>query len=149
MNRSVKGASAVPAPLRKAQTSVSATIMPIAAGALYALRHNRERLVEDHATAQIIAQAVRAAEGLELRPDRVETNIVIFRVSPELASAGAFAATLDEEGVRVLAVGRDLVRAVTHLHITTEDAQRAAEIAMRRADTDDVEGAHRALVGAR
>ncbi|MEQ8786378.1 MAG: GntG family PLP-dependent aldolase [Pirellulaceae bacterium] len=100
----------------------------IAAGALYALEHNRERLSEDHATAQIIAEAVRESEHLELAAAQVDTNIVIFRVPPEVASGGALAATLKQQGLWVLAVGADLVRAVTHLHITMEDAQRAAEI---------------------
>src|SRR5262249_45376113 len=47
----------------------------IAAGALYALQNNRKRLGEDHANAQVIAEAVRAAEGLSLLFDEVETNI--------------------------------------------------------------------------
>jgi threonine aldolase len=100
----------------------------IAAGALYALENNRERLKDDHATAQVLADAVRESEYLELFPDRVDTNIVIFRVPPQVTSAGALAATLKQQGLWVLAVGADLVRAVTHLHIAMEDAQRAAEI---------------------
>jgi threonine aldolase len=103
----------------------------IAAGALYALEHHRERLKDDHAAAQIIAEAVRNTEHVELRPAEVDTNIVIFRVSPQLATAPALAAALKEQGVLVLAVGPDLIRAVTHLHITTEDAERAAQIISR------------------
>ena len=37
---------------------------------------------QDHANAQILAEAIRAADGLSLQPDTVETNIVIFRVEP-------------------------------------------------------------------
>jgi threonine aldolase len=100
----------------------------IAAGALYALEHNRERLKDDHATAGILAEAVRRTEHIELRPAEADTNIVIFHVSPELATAPALAAALKEQGVLVLAVGAELIRAVTHLHITPEDAQQAARI---------------------
>jgi threonine aldolase len=100
----------------------------IAAGALYALENNRQRLKDDHATAQVLAEAVRESQYLELFPDQVDTNIVIFRVPPQVASAGALAATLKQQGLWVLAVGADLVRAVTHLHITMEDARRAAGI---------------------
>lgn len=103
----------------------------IAAGALYALEHNRERMVDDHANAQILADAVRQTEHIELVADRADTNIVIFRVDPQLAAAGVLSATLKEQGVVCLAVGADLVRLVTHLHITSEDAERAAEIVRR------------------
>src|SRR5213078_2047400 len=43
----------------------------IAAGALYALQHNRERLQQDHANAQVLAQAIGRTEGLTLTPDVV------------------------------------------------------------------------------
>jgi threonine aldolase len=100
----------------------------IAAGALYALEHHRERLVEDHAHAQILADAVRQAEGLTLQPDRVDTNIVIFRVDPDLCTAAQFAAALAEEGVLVLAISAVQIRAVTHLDVSEAQARRAARI---------------------
>ena len=51
----------------------------IAAGALYALEHHIDRLAEDHANAQVLAAAIRKIDGLELRPDKVDTNLVIFQ----------------------------------------------------------------------
>jgi threonine aldolase len=48
----------------------------VAAGALYALNHNIERLAEDHQHAQLLAEAVRQIEGLQLEPPP-QTNIVI------------------------------------------------------------------------
>jgi threonine aldolase len=100
----------------------------IAAGALYALQHNRDRLSDDHATAQIIAQAVHETDGLLLRPEQVDTNIVIFHVDPALGTAAQFVAKLKEQAVLMLAISQTQVRAVTHLHITIADARRAADI---------------------
>ena len=100
----------------------------IAAGALYALQHNRRRLAEDHAHAQIIAEAVRSAEGLSLWPDSVETNIVIFRVEPKLGSAAEFAAELKSQNVLCLAIGPQQVRMVTHLDVTESQCRQAAKI---------------------
>ena len=40
----------------------------IAAGALYALEHHRERLHEDHANARLLAALVDQAPGLQVRP---------------------------------------------------------------------------------
>lgn len=98
----------------------------IAAGALYALEHNRERMKDDHATAQILASAVRETGGLELRPDTVDTNIVIFAVDPQLAAAADFVALLEQRGVQMLPFSATNVRAVTHLHIGNDDARLAA-----------------------
>jgi threonine aldolase len=100
----------------------------IAAGALHALQHNRKRLGEDHANAQIIAEAVRASEGLSLWPDAVETNIVIFRVEPKSGSAAEFAAELKGQGVLSLAIGPQQVRMVTHLDVSESQCRQAAKI---------------------
>lgn len=98
----------------------------IAAGALYGLRRHVERLAEDHAHAQIIADAVERAPGLSLR-QRPETNIVLYDVDPQLGSAATFAATLHEHGVSMFAMGATAVRAVTHLDVAAEDVQRGAD----------------------
>lgn len=98
----------------------------IAAGALYALEHNRDRLQDDHATAQILADAIRETDGLDLMPETVDTNIVIFRIEPDLASAADFVAALKQRGVLILAFSATQVRAVTHLHIARDDARQAA-----------------------
>ena len=100
----------------------------IGAGALYALQHNRKRLVEDHANAQIIAEAVRSSEGLSLQPDSVETNIVIFRVEPKLGSAAEFVAELKAQSVLSLAISPQQVRMVTHLDVTESQCVQAAKV---------------------
>lgn len=107
----------------------------IAAGALFALQHHRERLVEDHGNAQILAAAVRETESLTLQPDDVDTNIVIFRVDPALGTAAQFAATLKEEGVLTLAISAVQIRAVTHLDVSESQCRRAAEIIQQVAES--------------
>jgi threonine aldolase len=91
----------------------------IAAGALFALRHHRARLAEDHANAKALASGLTSIRGLEADVAEVETNMVRFRVlnmpAPELAQR------LQTRGVWVLAVGRDTIRAVTSLMVSAED----------------------------
>jgi threonine aldolase len=95
----------------------------VAAGALYALDHNVERLAEDHAHARTLALGLASIEGLTLDPSEVETNIVIFDVDdPEALCAG-----LEREGVRMGAVGPRSVRAVTHLDVDADGVQLAIE----------------------
>lgn len=107
----------------------------IAAGALYALQHHRDRLADDHAHAQILGEAVRQTEGLTLQPDEIDTNIVIFRVEPTLGTAAELATLLREEGVLVLAIGPAQIRAVTHLDVSAADCTRAGEILKRVTET--------------
>jgi threonine aldolase len=100
----------------------------IAAGALYALEHHIDRLADDHANARILADTIRATPGLKLDPEVVDTNIVIFDIDPELGTATAFSARLRDEGVLMNANGPQRIRAVTHLDVSREQVQRAAEV---------------------
>ena len=100
----------------------------IAAGALFALEHNIDRLAEDHARAQTLAAAIVQNPHFELDPTPVQTNIVIFRIDPDFASANDVVKQLEAAGVRSLPFSSQHVRLVTHLHISESDAQQAAEI---------------------
>lgn len=100
----------------------------IAAGALYGLQHNRERLKDDHANAQVLANAVEQAEGVSLKGGAVDTNIVIFQIESRLGTAAEFVGVLEQRGVRCLALGPQDVRLVTHLDVNAEQTRRAAEI---------------------
>ena len=103
----------------------------IAAGALYALEHHVARLADDHANAQRLAAALRELPGLTLTPDTVDTNIIVFRLDPQLGTSTEFAARLKEHGVLMLPFGPNLVRAVTHLDVAAPDIDRAVQ-ALRR-----------------
>jgi threonine aldolase len=98
----------------------------IAAAALYALDHHVERLADDHANAQIIAQAFADTPGLRLQPPEVETNLIWVRVDPKLGTVKEIGARLKEQGVLVHASG-PLLRACTHLDVSRAHAERAAD----------------------
>jgi len=100
----------------------------IAAGALYALEHNVDRLAEDHANAQRLAAAIRQVDQLQLQPEVVDTNLVFFRVDPAWGPAGEFSAQLRERGLLINATGPAMLRAVTHLNVTEDDVDRAVEV---------------------
>jgi threonine aldolase len=91
----------------------------VAAGALWALEHNVERLAEDHANARALAAGLAAIGGVEIDPATVETNIVIFRVPDPAALAGALA----ERGIELSVFG-DRLRAVTHLDVDAAAVDR-------------------------
>ena len=94
----------------------------VAAGCLWALDHHVDRLAEDHRNARILAEGLAALPGITLDPDTVDTNIVVFG----LTGARKFCQLLeDEHGVRMGALGADLVRAVTHHDVDSTGVHRA------------------------
>jgi len=98
----------------------------IAAGALHALQHHRDRLVEDHANAKALADGLCRLPGLRLDPADVETNIVLFDVTA--MPAADLARKLADAGVGVLAVAPATIRAVTNLDVTADDIKQALEV---------------------
>ena len=90
----------------------------LAAAGLYAVEHHVERLADDHANARVVADAC----GLD--PETIDTNIVVV---PTPDAAG-LVARCRAEGVLVSAVGPDVVRVVTHLDVSAEQAQTAAGV---------------------
>jgi threonine aldolase len=97
----------------------------IAAGAIYALEHHIERLAEDHANAQTLAQGLAAIEGISAEP--VDTNMVFFDVSGLRLTADRFAELLTPRGVRMSAMGATRMRAVTHLDVSASQIEEALD----------------------
>jgi threonine aldolase len=100
----------------------------VAAGALYALEHQVERLAEDHANARRLGELISANGGLTLSPEQIDTNIVYFEVAKELGSAGEFVKRLAKHGLLMLPLSRTHVRAVTHLDVSAADVEAAGTI---------------------
>jgi threonine aldolase len=99
----------------------------LAAGALYAIQHHRERLVEDHVHAKLLAEAIANAEGLTLDPPP-QTNIVVARIDPALGNSSEVAQRLAERGLGAMPFGPQHLRFVTHLDITRFQIEQACEI---------------------
>jgi threonine aldolase len=98
----------------------------IAAGAIYALEHNVERLAEDHANAQTLAQGLAAVDGIHVEP--VETNLVFFDVVGLGLTAEQFNERLMAHGVRVSGSGGTRGRAVTHLDVSSAQIEEALAV---------------------
>ena len=100
----------------------------IAAGGIYALEHHVDRLAEDHANAQFLAEGLASIPGVSLVYDTVPTNILFFEVSGTGLTPWQVEQGINALGVRMGAwEGAESTRAVTHLDVTREDCARAAE----------------------
>ena len=101
-----------------------------AAACTYALDHHVERLAEDHARARRLGEALHEA-GAPVDLEQVETNFVQIDVGRLGLSQADALERLAGEGVRLSATSGTKLRAVTHLDVTDEDIERAAELIPR------------------
>jgi|SRR5208337_369594 len=99
----------------------------LAAAGLYALDQGMTHLAEDHANARAIAELV-AQTDAEIDMATVQTNIVIFRLPGHLPDAETVVRRAKDLGVLVLAFAPRMVRATTHLNVSTAQCRRAGEV---------------------
>jgi threonine aldolase len=96
----------------------------LAAAGVVALTEMVDRLVEDHSNARKLAYGLSEINGLNIDPDSVKTNIVYFEIDRDGATAARLCEKLEKEGVRVLPMESNRLRAVTNYHIEEKDIDR-------------------------
>ncbi len=100
----------------------------VAAAGVYALDHHVDRLVDDHARARTLAEAL-AAAGLPVDLEQVESNFVQVDLEPLGLRRADALARLQAVGVGMSSTPHPTVlRAVTHLEIDDDDIARASEL---------------------
>jgi threonine aldolase len=95
----------------------------LAAAGIFALDHHLERLADDHANARAVAELV--ADAGVVHPADVETNIVLLDMSAAGLGPDELVEAARREGVLIAAVGRQVVRLITHLDVTADDCHKA------------------------
>jgi threonine aldolase len=99
-----------------------------AAAGLVALDTMLDRVVEDHRRAQALGEGLAGIPGLVLRPEVVETNIVLADVAGTGIVPSEMVSLLDRAGLRVLERDTSRIRFVTHRLIGDRDVERALAI---------------------
>jgi threonine aldolase len=97
----------------------------IAAGGLYALTHNRERLVEDHLHAKQLEQTFLKQNWVDSVLG-VETNIVVVQLK-NAAKRDEILAQFMSFGIQAMAFGPGMLRFVTHLDVSSTDIDFTCE----------------------
>src|SRR5215213_3016521 len=115
-------------PIRKMLGGGMRQVGVLAAAGAVALENGPGRLQIDHDNAQVLARKLAAVPGICLDPAKVQTNIVIFSVKPSGLPAAEFLARCSARGVLAVPVDADRVRMVTHLDVSRDDVESAADI---------------------
>ncbi len=100
----------------------------LAAAGLYALEHNRARLVEDHGNAHRLAEVLAGSGRYKIDLEVVQTNIVIADLAEPGPTADALVARAKNAGVLLNTIGPRRIRLVTHLDVDRAACERAAEV---------------------
>jgi threonine aldolase len=99
----------------------------LAAAGLVALDEGPKMLPADHANAQILAQGLVRLAGIQIDPDKVQTNIVIFDVRKSGMSASRLVERLKNRGVLGGAIDSARVRLVTHRDVRPTEVEEALQ----------------------
>jgi len=100
----------------------------LAAAGLFALKNNRDRLVEDHAKASWLARELSTIAGFGIDLATVQTNIIIIDVEKTGRQPDEILAALKARGVLLSAGNYMGLRAVTHLDVSRAEVEQAAAV---------------------
>ena len=93
----------------------------IAAGALYALDFQHDRLADDHKNARTLAEGLSRLDGVSINLESVETNLVYFGL--ERMATNELVERLNEREVLMLSAGPGVIRAVPNLMVDADMTQ--------------------------
>jgi threonine aldolase len=98
----------------------------IAAAGLFALKHNIDRLEEDHKRAKTLAEGILKLSFVS-NMTATETNIVMFETNGSYP-ADKLINDLDQQGVRTAPFGENWVRMCTHLDLDDRNIDHALDV---------------------
>lgn len=98
----------------------------IAAGGLYAVKNNVDRLKEDHKNARLLAEGMAKIEYFDVDLSRIETNIVLVDINGN-ETADTTLVKMKEVGVWAVPFGPKRIRMVTHLDVLRSDCEEALD----------------------
>lgn len=101
----------------------------LAAAGLLALEESPKLLIEDHANAQRLAAGLAELPGVQLDPERVQSNIVIFDIAATGFTTGQFTQELKARGVLANGINAREMRMVTHYDVNRADIEQTLTIA--------------------
>jgi len=99
----------------------------IAAPGIISLEKMVQRLKDDHKNARILTDGLKDM-GVDIDPNKYKTNIVMLDTSQFEKTAEELRVILEERNILTLALGKNLMRFVTHREISLEDIERTLNV---------------------
>ena len=99
----------------------------LAAACLIAMEDSPRKLHDDHLNAKFLAEGLARIPGVQIDPQKVQTNIVVFDVSATGRAPADLSSELRQRGVMINAINERQLRAVTHYDVTRADCAQALE----------------------
>lgn len=100
----------------------------LAAGCLYALEHNVNRLEEDHANARRLAKGLADISFVDVESTEPSTNMIFFSLQSKALSPEKFVQACLEKGLRFSQTGANRFRAVTHADVSRQNIEDTLRI---------------------
>ncbi len=100
----------------------------LAAAGIVALNSMIERLIEDHENAKMLAEGLSGIDGISIDTKMVKTNIVYFDIVKDNFIRDEILIRLARKGVKLLFLGPEKMRAVTHYHIKSDDIEYVIDV---------------------
>jgi len=100
----------------------------LAAAGLIALEHGPQKLAQNHADAQFLAQGLAQIPGFKIDPAKVQTNILMCDVTGTGMTSDELSRKLAERNVLANGVGPQYIRLVTHLDVNRAQCAQALEV---------------------
>lgn len=100
----------------------------LAAGCLYVMENQIERLIDDHDNARLLAKLLKDNPYIQINPEDIETNIVIFQVNNISLTAYKLVNFLESQGIRLLALNDKTIRAIVHQGISQDDIYSVSKV---------------------
>jgi threonine aldolase len=97
----------------------------LAACGIVALERMVDRLIEDHWNAQALARGLQAIDPALVDPVGVETNIVMVTIPAPGLTMQTWVERLRAHGVLAAAAKPNVIRLVTHRHVSQAEVERA------------------------
>lgn len=80
---------------------------------------NYKRLSEDHENAKQLARGLAEIKGIEVSPEEVKTNIVLFKTG-KIIKPRLFINEMEKRGVKLIYFGGGIIRAVTNRMVSKD-----------------------------
>ena len=100
----------------------------LAAAGIVAIQQERQRLIEDHQNARLLAESIAHNRKINVNMEGIETNIVRLDVSSSGQDAKTFQQLLESKGLKTKVVSEKFIRMVAYREIGRQDILQASQI---------------------